>query len=112
MEEYGIVDKLILVGLTRQEASVYICLLKCGELTGYEVAKETGISRSNVYSTLSALVNHGAAYLKEASSSKYVAVPMEEFCENHIDRLKKEKEYLVENMPKRNEEIEGYISNS
>lgn len=110
MEEYGIVDKLILFGLTRQEASVYICLLKCGELTGYEVAKETGISRSNVYSTLSSLVNHGAAYLKEASSSKYVAVPVGEFCENHIYRLEKEKKYLIENMPGRKESIEGYIT--
>ena len=43
-----------------------------GELTGYEVAKLTGISRSNVYGALSALADKGAAYLMEGNSSKYV----------------------------------------
>lgn len=110
MEETGIVEKLILFGLTRQEASVYLCLLSCGEMNGYEVAKQTGISRSNVYSTLAALVDCGAAYLIEGASSKYRAVPVEEFCENHIHRLQREKTYLVENMPRQKESAEGYIT--
>ena len=33
-------------GLTGQEASIYVELLKHGEMTGYEVSKETGISRT------------------------------------------------------------------
>ncbi len=110
MEETGIVEKLILFGLTRQEASVYLCLLSCGEMNGYEVAKQTGISRSNVYSTLAALVDLGAAYLIEGASSKYRAVPVDEFCDNHIYRLQSEKDYLIDNMPRKKESAEGYIT--
>lgn len=110
MEDSGIVEKLILFGLTRQEASVYLCLLTQGERNGYEVAKQTGISRSNVYSTLSSLTACGAAYLIEGASSKYRAVPVEEFCQNHIQRLEKEKTYLMENVPRPRETEEGYIT--
>ena len=49
MEEAAIIEQLILFGLSRQEAAIYLCLLQNEELTGYEVAKLTGISRSNVY---------------------------------------------------------------
>ena len=47
MEEAAIIEQLTLFGLSRQEAAIYLCLLKNEELTGYEVAKLTGISRSN-----------------------------------------------------------------
>ena len=44
MEEAAIIEQLILFGLSRQEAAIYLCLLQNEELTGYEVAKLTGIS--------------------------------------------------------------------
>ena len=56
MEEAAIIEQLILFGLSRQEAAIYLCLLQNEELTGYEVAKLTGISRSNVYNGLASLV--------------------------------------------------------
>lgn len=110
MEERDILEKLIEFGMTRQEASIYVCLYKKGELTGYEVAKQTGISRSNVYGGLSELVDIGAAYRIEGSSNKYVAVAVEEFCENKIRTLIKEKEYLVKNMPVMATPSDGYIT--
>ena len=55
MEEAAIIEQLILFGLSRQEAAIYLCLLQNEELTGYEVAKLTGISRSNVYNGLASL---------------------------------------------------------
>ena len=58
-------EKLVQFGLTRQEANIYMCLLRNKDLSGYEVSKLTGISRSNVYSALAALVDEGAAYLME-----------------------------------------------
>lgn len=110
MEENAVLEKLGAFGLTRQEANIYLCLFRLGEQNGYEVAKHTGISRSNVYSGLSALKDKGAAYLIEGDSSKYMAVPIEEFCENKIRNLIKEKEYLVEHIPSvKNKEI-GYIT--
>ena len=51
--------------LTRQEATVYLELLKGGQMTGYEVSKRTGISRSNVYTALSGLVEKSASDIME-----------------------------------------------
>ena len=110
MEEASLTEKLLLFGLGRQEACVYLCLLKNGDLTGYEVAKQTGISRSNVYNALASLVEHGAAYVMEGSSTRYTPVSMEEFCDNRIRYLQEEREYLLRNCPKPTLNTEGYIT--
>ncbi len=108
--EMDVLEKLMEFGMTRQEASLYICLYQGGELTGYEVAKQTGISRSNVYGGLSELVDIGAAHRIEGSPSRYVAVAVEEFCGNKIRALMKEREWLAKNMPAMEELSEGYIT--
>lgn len=110
MDESAIVEKIMEFGLTRQEAVIYICLFKSGDLTGYEVAKQTGISRSNVYSALAGLVEKGAAYVLEGNASKYTPVPIEEFCDNKIRNLEERKKYLVENIPQMSAVKEGYIT--
>ena len=110
MEEAALIEKLVLFGLGRQEAVIYLCLLKNSELTGYEVAKLTGISRSNVYNGLAALVEHGAAYILEGASTRYMAVELEEFCDNRIRFLQEMKEFLVSNGPKKTLPTEGYIT--
>lgn len=110
MEEAIFIEKLLSFGLGRQEASIYLCLIKNGELTGYEVAKLTGISRSNVYNALAALTEHGAAYIIEGASTKYTAVPIEEFCDNRIRYLSELKGELVQNCPQHVLPSEGYIT--
>ncbi len=110
MDETTLIEKIMEFGLTRQEATIYVCLLKHGELTGYEVAKQTGISRSNVYSALSGLVEKGAAYVLEGSASKYTPVAIDEVCENKIRNLQKIKDVLEKNVPHINETKEGYIT--
>lgn len=110
MDEMAILDKLMDFGMTRQEASIYLCLYKNGELTGYEAAKQTGISRSNVYAALSELVGIGAAFLIEGNANKYLAVPIEEFCDNKLRTLQSEKDFLVKNMPGMTTSAEGYIT--
>lgn len=97
-------------GLTGQEATIYETLLMRGDMTGYEVAKETGISRSYVYGALAALVDKGAAYLIEGDSAKYIPVPMERFCENTLHDLKDKASYLIEHAPKAVKTYDGYIS--
>ncbi len=110
MEETTLIEKLLAFGLGRQEATIYLCLMKNGELTGYEVAKLTGISRSNVYNGLAALVDHGAAYLIEGASTKYIAVAIEEFCNNRIHYLGEVRDVLVKNCPQYTLPTEGYIT--
>ena len=55
MEQTSFTERLMEFGLTRQEASIYQCLLTEGKVTGYEVAKQTGISRSNAYNSLASM---------------------------------------------------------
>lgn len=110
MNENEVLEKLCMFGMTRQEANLYLCLYQNGELTGYEVAKQTGISRSNVYSGLSGLADKGAVYLAEGSTNKYIAVPVEEFCDNKIRRMNEDKKYLTENIPAMKETEIGYIT--
>jgi sugar-specific transcriptional regulator TrmB len=108
------VSMLMHFGLTRQEATIYIDLLKNGEMTGYEIAKRTGISRSNVYTSLAGLVEKGAAYLIEGKAAKYLPVSTSNFCDDKIRQLSQMKERLLENDPPPEKEVQGYatITNS
>ncbi len=103
-------EKLVQFGLTRQEANIYLCLLRNKDLSGYEVSKITGISRSNVYSALASLVEKGAAYLLEGETNKYTAVVIEDFCENRIRRLTTLKQELAAQIPQIGDNSEGYIT--
>lgn len=84
MDANQLTEKLMEFGLTRQEATVYLALVVSGTQTGYEVAKQTGISRSNAYNALAGLVDKGAAYPEEGAATRYTAVEVSEFCENKI----------------------------
>jgi len=104
------IERLILFGLTRQEANIYLTLYAQGELTGYEAAKLTGISRSNAYAALAGLVDKGAAYVIEGTVTKYIHVAIEEFCENVIKKLSSTKREIIDSMPSKKISSEGYIT--
>lgn len=104
------IDTLMAFGLTRQEATLYQELLTTGEMTGYEIAKVTGISRSNAYASLNGLVEKGAAYLIEGEATKYTPVAIKEFTANTMAALAKKAEYLQENAPAKIAESSGYIT--
>lgn len=77
-----LINALKKLGFTQQESIIYITLCKHGELTGYEAAKLSGISRSNAYAALSSLVDKGSAYMIEEASVKYIAVSRDELIKN------------------------------
>ncbi len=97
-------------GLTRQEAVIYLALLSRGQMTGYEVSKATGVSRSNAYSSLAGLVEKGAACTDEGEAKGYVPVSLREFTGNVLHHLLRKQEYLLANQPEPSHEDEGYIS--
>lgn len=70
------------IGFTQQEAVIYIELCHHHEMTGYEAAKQSGISRSNAYAALSNLVEKGYAHVIEEGSAKYTPVPKKELLLN------------------------------
>jgi sugar-specific transcriptional regulator TrmB len=105
-----VIELLTQFNLTRHEASIYQALLSEGDLNGYEVAKITGISRSNTYTSLAALVEKGGAFVIEGRVTRYTPVPLEEFCDNKIRKLKETKQDLIKKIPQKREDIEGYIT--
>lgn len=110
MDTNQLIEKLMAFNLTRQEANIYLALHEAGAKTGYEIAKQTGISRSNAYNALAGLVDKGAAYTEEGTATRYVAVHVSEFCKNKIRALHETEEYLVAHMPKEREEVTGYLT--
>lgn len=104
------IEYLIEYGLTRQEAVIYTELLKRGSMTGYEVSKETGISKSNVYAALKGLTQKGAAVCEEGEATRYLPVAIENFCDNHLRYLGQMREHLISNKPKQLEATDGYIT--
>ncbi len=94
-------------GLSRQEATVYLRLLEAGKHTGYEIARDTGISRSNAYASLAAMVK-GAAYLVEEDAKRYIPVHCSGVCGNRIPEWKKNRNGSAESYARTEEE--GYIT--
>ena len=107
---YPITEELLHFGLTRQEANLYLTLLSHEEMSGYEAAKLTGISRSNTYTALAGLVDKGAAYIMEETAVRYMAVPFAEFSDNIIRRLRMKQESLLPRLPQKQEQTQGYIT--
>ena len=70
------------LGLTQQEAVLYINLCQSQSMTGYEAAKISGISRSNAYASLSNLVDKGFAYTIDGNPVHYVAISKEDLIAN------------------------------
>ena len=110
MNKEAIIEKLMLFGLTKQEANIYLCLLDSGELTGYEASKLTGISRSNVYGALANMAEKGAVHMAEGASVKYRSVSINEFCTNRIREMEKAKQLLKESVRPKEDVREGYIT--
>ena len=107
----NLIEGLTNFNLTKQEATLYVLLLKAGQLTGYEAAKQTGISRSNTYTALAGLVEKGAAYvLEEGKVTRYTPVAAEEFCSNKISRLEEIKQDILQQLPVLASDAEGYIT--
>lgn len=110
MSDSVFLDNLRAFGLTGQEALVYETLLRHGAMTGYEVAKETGISRSNAYGSLSSLADKGAAYVLEGESTKYIPESIEIFTGNVLKDISGKAKWLLENAPKPADTSEGFIT--
>lgn len=71
-------NTLLKIGLTPIEATVFIILCEHGSLTGYEVAKLSGISRSNVYAALYNLQEKGKCEISKGETTKYIPLSKEE----------------------------------
>lgn len=108
--EMGVEAILASFGLSGQEASVYLALIREGELNGYEAAKQLSISRSNAYTALAALVEKGAAWFIEGASVRYTPVPPGEFCANRLRQMALARDALLASLPPKKASPGSYIT--
>lgn len=106
----NLVECLMKTGLTRHESELYLALCRVGDMTGYEAAKAAGISRSNAYQALAALVDKGGAYVIEGNVPKYTAVPPEEYCRNVFRDTEKNLAKIIRECPVHQTTSEPYIT--
>jgi sugar-specific transcriptional regulator TrmB len=67
------------LGFSEYEARAYVALLQRGPLTGYQLAKASGIPRPNIYPVLDRLQERGAVgRLEVPDGTQYTALPAEE----------------------------------
>lgn len=72
-------DRFEELGLSRNEASVYLALLTNHPVTGYKLAKDSGILRPVVYEMLTRLVERGGVKIVKGSPEQYSPIPPENF---------------------------------
>jgi DNA-binding MarR family transcriptional regulator len=75
----GITQELQALGFGEYEARAYVSLLQRGPLTGYQLAKASGIPRPNIYPVLDRLEERGAvSRITVEGGTRYAALPAEE----------------------------------
>ncbi len=85
----GIFDQLQQLGFTEYEARAYVALLRQNPQNGYELAKNSGLPRANVYAVLEKLEERGAVVrLEETNSVRYVPISPEELMQRLESKLK------------------------
>jgi len=70
------------LGLSSNEAKVYLALLESHPITGYQLSKNSGILRPVVYEMLNRLVDKGGARIIKSNPDTYVPVEIDEFLRN------------------------------
>jgi DNA-binding MarR family transcriptional regulator len=79
MEVVALLEQL---GFGEYEARAYVALVQHGAVTGYELAKVSGIPRANIYSVLQKLEDRGAVVrIEEPNTLRYTPVSVEELLE-------------------------------
>jgi predicted transcriptional regulator len=82
------------LGFGEYEARAYVALLQRGTLTGYQLAKMSGIPRPNIYTVLDRLEERGAvSRVTVEGGVRYVALPAEEM----LARLGRENDVRLQN---------------
>src|SRR5829696_4540142 len=70
------------LGFSEYEARAYLALVQRNPLNGYELAKQSGLPRANVYAVLQKLEERGAVVrLSGAAEGRYAPIPADQLTE-------------------------------
>jgi sugar-specific transcriptional regulator TrmB len=100
-----VLDAVKALGLSEYEAKAYLALLDESPVSGYRVARNSGVPRSKVYEALGGLVSRGVALVNHGEPVRYAPVSPEEV----ISRRKRELEGAIEDA---REGLERYVGTS
>jgi sugar-specific transcriptional regulator TrmB len=92
----ALVKELMKLGLSQYEASVYIGLVRGGEMTGYAVAKATGVPHAKVYENLTRLVECGSVVRMGNDPARYRAVAPQALLDNFQSEFHESLEHAKE----------------
>lgn len=91
----NLVERLTKLGFSEYEAKAYMALLRENPVTGYQVAKRSGVPRSMIYEVMAKLTARGAAMtLRIEGGTKYAPVSPEEF----FDQLYRDQATLIHSL--------------
>lgn len=102
-----LIEKLVKIGLSKNESIVYCNLLRQQCFTATEIAKISSIGRSRVYEILGALINKGLVFERQGKVRKYEAINPENAFSAIIDSEKKR----IKMMSKLKDELIPYFRN-
>lgn len=94
--EHDALEAFERLGLTSYEAKVLIALYRLGTGTARDVAQETDVPRSQVYSVAESLEDRGLLEVAEASPKRYRPIAVEEARRTLRERLAAERERAFE----------------
>lgn len=87
----NILETLKNLHFTEYEAKAYLTLLEDSPLTGYAVAKNSGVPRSKIYEVLDSLTKRGDILVSPGNTPQYTPVPAKELIKNR--RMKAEENF-------------------
>jgi HTH-type transcriptional regulator, sugar sensing transcriptional regulator len=88
------------LGLTTFEAKAYLALLEGGNVTGYELSKQSGIPSSKVYSVINSLLKKDLLIPLESHPVRYLPRPAADAIEKCSSDLKATAVYLKKHLKK------------
>lgn len=102
------------IGFTQYESQVYLALLQQSKITGYELAKISGVPASKIYQILNKLTDKEMVLAIDSDPKKYVPLPPEEilsrYKNDYLDTMDQLNEKLG-HLYAQDEASESYIWN-
>ncbi len=111
MEFKDLVEKLIWLGFSSYEARAYISLLKHNPVTGYELAKNSGIPPSKIYEVIGKLLERSVISPLSGKPTKYIPQDSKVFLKNLRSNFHETIGYLEKYLPTLGSSSFDYVFN-
>jgi sugar-specific transcriptional regulator TrmB len=96
-----LIESLRQIGLSLNEAKAYLCLLRKGGITGYELSKNAGIPPSKIYESLNKLLTKGfISPIRSDQGQRYLALEPLEILKRHQNQYNHNLEGLKRQLTK------------